>query len=75
MEHGEYAQRGSIIDIFPMGSPLPYRIELFDDEVVSIRNFDPETQHSLEKTESICLFPTREYPLTDKAITRFRQSW
>ncbi|PNT88739.1 transcription-repair coupling factor [Coxiella burnetii] len=75
MEHGEYAQRGSIIDIYPMGSPLPYRIELFDDEVTSIRSFDPESQRSVEKIESVRLLPAREYPLTKEAITHFRQSW
>ena len=58
-----------------MGSPLPYRIELFDNEVVSIGNFDPETQCSLEKIEPIFLLPAREYPLTEEAITHFRQSW
>ncbi len=75
MEHGEFALRGSIIDIYPMGSRLPYRIELFDDEVSSIRSFDPDTQRSLEKLTSIQLLPAREYPLTEEAITHFRQSW
>lgn len=75
MEHGEFAVRGAIIDIFPMGSRVPYRIELFDDQVESIRSFEPETQRSIEKMEKIALLPAREYPLTEEAITHFRQTW
>ena len=56
-QHAEFAVRGSIIDIFPMGSKAPFRIELFDEEVDSIRIFDPETQRSLEKIDEINLFP------------------
>lgn len=72
-QHGEFAIRGSIIDLFPMGSSMPLRIELFDDEVETIRTFDPETQRSLDKIEQIQLFPAREFPLTDVSIKRFRQ--
>ncbi len=75
MEHGEFTIRGSIIDIFPMGSNTPFRIELFDEDVESIRSFDPDSQRSLEKLKRIELLPAGEYPLTDDAITRFRQSW
>lgn len=75
MEHGEFASRGSIIDIYPMGSEYPYRIELFDDSVESIRSFDPESQRSIEKFDQIQLLPAREFPLTEEAITHFRQSW
>lgn len=75
MEHGEFAIRGAIMDIYPMGSPLPYRFELFDDEVESIRSFDPENQMSINKMESIELLPAHEFPLTEEAITRFRQNW
>jgi transcription-repair coupling factor (superfamily II helicase) len=75
MEHGEFASRGSIIDIYPMGSEFPYRIELFDDMVDSIRSFDPESQRSIEKFDRIQLLPAREFPLTAEAITHFRQSW
>lgn len=75
MEHGEFAQRGGIIDVFPMGSPFPYRIELFDDEVNSIRSFDPESQRTLEKIPSIQLLPAREYPLNDESIQHFRHQW
>src|SRR3990167_8391936 len=75
LEHGEFAQRGAIIDIYPMGSKLPYRIELLDNQVDSIRSFDAETQRSIEKVNSIQLLPAREYPLTEEAITHFRQTW
>ncbi len=75
MEHGEFAVRGSILDIFPMGSKSPYRVELFDDDVDSIRQFDPDTQRSSEKLEAVRMLPAREFPLTDSAITHFRQSW
>ncbi|HYF97726.1 MAG TPA: transcription-repair coupling factor, partial [Coxiellaceae bacterium] len=75
MEHGEYALRGSILDIFPMGSELPYRIELFDTEISSIRHFDPETQRSSEKINSIELLPAHEFPLDEQGITLFRQQW
>lgn len=75
MEHGEFAIRGSIIDIFPMGNQVPYRIELFDNEIESIRSFEPETQRSIEKISKIQLLPAREYPLTEESITRFRQTW
>ena len=75
MEHGEYAVRGSIIDLFPMGSHLPIRIELFDDEIESLRLFDSETQLTINKVESFNLLPAREYPTNDNAISLFRQSW
>lgn len=75
LEHGEFAVRGSIIDIYPMGSKRPYRIELLDDKVESIRSFDQETQRSIEKIDNIQLLPAREYPLTEDAITHFRQAW
>jgi len=74
-QHGEFAVRGSIVDLFPMGSKAPYRIELFDEEIESIRTFDPETQRSLEKIDNIQLFPAREFPFTDEAIKHFRQAF
>ncbi len=74
-QHGEFAVRGSIVDLFPMGSKAPYRIELFDEEIESIRTFDPETQRSLEKIEQIQLFPAREFPFSDEAIKHFRQAF
>jgi transcription-repair coupling factor (superfamily II helicase) len=71
-EHGEFAVRGALVDIFPMGSNEPYRIDLFDDEVETLRTFDPETQRSIDKVESIKLLPAREFPLEKKAVTDFR---
>ncbi len=75
MEHGEFAIRGSLIDLFPMGSELPYRIDLFDDEVESIRTFDPDSQRSIAKKTAIELLPAREFPLTKESITHFRQAF
>ena len=71
-EHGEFAVRGALIDLFPMGSATPYRIDLFDDEIETLRTFDPETQRSVDKVESIKLLPAREFPLEKKAVTDFR---
>ncbi len=73
--HGEFALRGSIVDIFPMGQEKPIRIDLFDNEIDSLRIFDPETQRSEDKIESLTCLPAREFPLTEKAITLFRQQW
>mgnify|MGYP001095561819 CR=1 FL=1 len=75
MEHGEFTVRGSIIDLYPMGAVLPYRIDLFDDEVESIRTFDPESQLSVDKVQFVELLPAREFPLTRQAITRFRNAF
>ena len=74
-QHGEFAVRGSIIDLYPMGCDTPFRIELFDDEIESIRTFDPQNQLSQKKVEHIQLFPTREFPFTDDSIKVFRQSF
>jgi len=71
-EHGEFAVRGALIDLFPMGSALPYRIDLFDDEIETLRTFDPENQRSIDKVESIRLLPAREFPLKKEAVTAFR---
>ncbi len=71
-EHGEFAVRGALIDLFPMGNPLPYRIDLFDDEIETLRTFDPETQRSIDRVESIRLLPAREFPLNKEAVTGFR---
>jgi transcription-repair coupling factor (superfamily II helicase) len=76
---GEFAVRGGIIDLFPMGgeqkSALPYRIDLFDDEIESIRTFDPDTQRTLYKVAEIHLLPAREVPLDEAGVTRFRQNF
>ncbi|HVE44773.1 MAG TPA: transcription-repair coupling factor [Gammaproteobacteria bacterium] len=74
-EHGEFAIRGSIIDLFPTGSRTPFRIDLFDNEVDSIRLFAVDTQRSLDKIESIHLLPAREFPLTQETIEKVRQRW
>ena len=74
-EHGEYALRGSILDIYPMGSPKAYRIELFDDEVESLRSFDPETQRTVEQVNQIELLPAKECPLDKPSVTRFKNRW
>ena len=71
-EPGDFAVRGALIDIFPMGAAEPYRIELFDDEIESIRSFDPETQRSQQQVERIELLPAREFPLTENAAKDFR---
>ncbi|RLT93458.1 transcription-repair coupling factor [Ketobacter sp.] len=73
LDHGEYAVRGAILDLFPMGSQVPYRIDLFDDEIDTLRAFDPETQRSIEKVEQIRLLPAKEFPLHDDAIARFKE--
>ena len=75
MTHGEFAVRGSILDMFPMGSGHPYRIDLFDDEIESIRRFDPETQRSLDKIEQISLLPAHEFPLDENGIKTFRNQY
>ncbi|MGA6096644.1 transcription-repair coupling factor [Stutzerimonas marianensis] len=71
-EHGEFAVRGALIDLFPMGSALPYRIDLFDDEIETLRTFDPENQRSIDKVESIRLLPAREFPVKKESVTGFR---
>ncbi len=72
---GEYAVRGGLIDLFPMGSPMPYRVDLFDDEIDSIRGFDPDTQRSLYPVPEVRLLPGREFPTHEAARTKFRQRW
>ncbi|WP_391087497.1 transcription-repair coupling factor [Vibrio sp. NH-UV-68] len=72
---GEYASRGSILDLFPMGSDAPYRIDFFDDEIDTIRTFDPENQRSIEDTQQIRLLPAHEFPTTESAIEDFRIRW
>lgn len=72
---GEYAVRGGLIDLYPMGSPQPYRVDLFDDEIDSIRTFDPDTQRSLYPVPEVRLLPGREFPMDDDARTRFRSRW
>lgn len=75
LEHGEYAIRGSIIDLFPTGSDLPYRIELFDDEIETLRTFNPETQRSISQIDAINLLPAKEFPFDSRAISGFKARW
>ncbi len=72
---GEYAVRGGLIDLFPMGSLVPFRVDLFDDEIDSIRTFDPDSQRSLYPVPEVRLLPGREFPMDDDARARFRSRW
>ncbi len=72
---GEYAVRGGLIDLFPMGSPVPYRVDLFGDEVDSIRTFDPDSQRSLYPVPEVRLLPGREFPMDEDARAAFRSRW
>ena len=75
MEPGEFAVRGAVMDIDPLGSPHPYRIDRLDDEIDSLRRFDPETQRSAESITEIRLLPGREVPIDDAGVATFRQRW
>jgi transcription-repair coupling factor (superfamily II helicase) len=72
---GEYCYRGGLIDLFPMGSALPYRIDLLDDEIESIRSFDVDTQRSIYKVPEVRLLPAREFPMDEAGQTRFRRNF
>ena len=72
---GEYAVRGGLIDLFPMGSTLPYRVDLFDDEIDSIRTFDADSQRSLYPVPEVRLLPGREFPMDEPARAKFRHRW
>jgi len=74
-EHGEFAVRGALVDLFPMGRETPLRIDFFDDEIDTIRTFDPETQISDERIKGVHMLPAREFPLTDKGIEQFRRAF
>lgn len=75
MTYGEFAVRGSIIDLFPLGSNAPFRIDLCDTKIDSIRLFNPDTQRSSKKINEIQILPAKEYPLNDEATSKFRQAW
>ncbi len=72
---GEYSVRGGIVDLFPMGSPLPYRIDLFDNEIESIRTFDADTQRSIYPVKDVRLLPAREFPLDKAGQDTFRRNF
>jgi len=73
LDPGDFAVRGALLDLYPMGADRPYRIELFDDEIDSLRSFDPETQRSDHPVDSIRLLPAREFPLDDASTKRVRE--
>jgi transcription-repair coupling factor (superfamily II helicase) len=75
MVPGEFSIRGGLIDLFPMGSLLPYRIELFDQEIDTLRTFDPDSQRTLYPVNEVRLLPAREYPGDEAGVTRFRQNY
>lgn len=75
LAHGEYSQRGSILDIYPMGSNKPYRIDFIDHEIDSIAFFDPESQRSTDKVSEIRILPAKEFPTHQMAVELFRSHW
>lgn len=74
-ERGQYAVRGAVMDIFPMGAASPIRVDLFDDEIETLRTFDPDSQRTLERVSHIQLLPAKEFPFDDAAIALFRDQW
>jgi transcription-repair coupling factor (superfamily II helicase) len=74
LDPGDFAVRGALLDLYPMGSDVPYRIELFDDEIDSLRSFDPETQRSDHPVDSVKLLPAREFPLDSLSTKRVRET-
>jgi len=70
LDPGDFAVRGGLLDVFPMGTHTPYRIELLDDEIDTLRAFDPETQRSQDRVASVRLLPGREIPTDDAAMQR-----
>jgi transcription-repair coupling factor (superfamily II helicase) len=75
MEHGEFSARGAILDIFPMGSKTPFRLDFFDDEIDEIRLFDPENQRSSDKIDGIDLLPAHEFPTDTDGVNLFRSQY
>ena len=75
IQRGEFSIRGGIIDIFPMGAKLPYRIELFDNEIDTIRTFNIDTQRSIEEVNTIQILPSHEFTLTNQSINSFAKNW
>ena len=74
-ERGEFAVRGSLVDVFPMGSGNPVRIDLFDDEIESLRLFDADSQRTVSETRELRILPAREMPIDGAGIGRFRAAW
>ena len=75
MSPGEYSVRGGLIDLFPMGSVLPYRLDLFGDSIETIRTFDVDTQRSLYPVKEVRLLPGREFPMDENSRSTFRSRW
>ena len=75
MEHGEFAVRGGLIDLYPMGESSPFRVDFFDDDIDSLRRFDPESQRSTGEVDAIRLLPGHEFPMTGPGIERFRKQF
>ncbi len=72
---GEIAVRGSVLDLYPAGAAQPFRLDLFDDQIESIRSFDPADQRSAERLASVRLLPAREFPTSPEAVAGFRSRW
>ena len=70
LDPGDFAVRGGLLDVYPMGADAPLRIELLDDTIDSLRHFDPESQRSLDRVESVQLLPGREVPLDERSVER-----
>ncbi|MCL4720977.1 MAG: transcription-repair coupling factor, partial [Gammaproteobacteria bacterium] len=75
LEHGDLAVRGSLLDFYPMGRQRPVRVDFLDDEIESLREFDPDTQLSASPIESLETLPARELPSDAEAIRQFRQAY
>src|SRR5690606_28264420 len=74
-KHGEFAVLGSLMDIYPLGRAKPYRSDLFDDEIETLRTFDSETQLTVKQVDSIQLLPAKEYRVDKNGINLFKQNW
>ena len=75
MAPGEFCVRGGIVDVFPMGSNAPFRLDLFDDEIEEIRRFDTESQRSTDAIDEIRILPGHEFPMDKESQARFRAAW
>lgn len=75
LEHGEFARRGSLLDLYPMGAGTPYRLDFFDTELDAIKVFDPETQIATDSVDSVQLLPAHEFPLNEPGTTHFRKQF
>ena len=74
-ERGQYAVRGALMDIYPMGAALPVRVDLLDDEIDTLRTFDPDSQRTVERINGLSLLPAKEFPFDDDAVGAFRDRW